>query len=106
MCAWQALAPMIPVQALLGGVCAVQFASSAQPAVAAGEAAKGAKGAEGAKVAQPSAWGHLLALDFWLMFIPKIVLFTYTQARRMLRAARMHRASRKKPRYSTFNDVN
>ena len=71
----QVCMPMLPVQALLLALCIYKWSTSAASAAAA--PAAGAKKAAGEPA--PSVAGAFLSVDFWLMLIPKAVLFTYTQ---------------------------
>lgn len=77
----KALAPAVPAQGLLALMCFYKWSTASKAAAAAEKGKGGAKAA--AKAAADdgggSAWGHVATLDFWLMFIPKVVLFTYTQ---------------------------
>lgn len=70
----QALMPAIVVQALLALLCGYMTFGASKPKAEEPAAAKGAEPAKG-----PSAWGHLLTLNFWLMCTAKVVTFTYTQ---------------------------
>ena len=36
--------------------------------------------------------GAMATVDFWLMFVPKVVLFTYTQCCVLFRGPLLHRA--------------
>ena len=71
----QVCMPMLPVQALLLALCIYKWSTSAASAAAA--PAAGAKKTAGEPA--PSVAGAFLSVDFWLMLIPKAVLFTYTQ---------------------------
>jgi MFS family permease len=81
----QTLMPAVPIQVLLLLMCAYYWATSrttdslatAKPASAA--AAKKEDASKSAGGDEPSALAAMLSLDFWLMLLPKAVLFTYTQ---------------------------
>jgi len=72
----QALMPVVPLQAVLLVACAYYWSTSR---AAAAPATKAKAKAEPAAAAGPSALQAMLSLDFWLMLVPKAVLFTYTQ---------------------------
>ncbi|KAL1524476.1 hypothetical protein AB1Y20_019370 [Prymnesium parvum] len=75
------LLPAIPIQLLLSAVCTYLWLSS-KPSVAAvegGEKTGATKAPEPSPSEAASPWRHVTSLNFWLMFIPKVVLFTYTQ---------------------------
>ena len=72
----QVCMPMVPAQLLLLVLCVYKWAATAPaPATAKKAEAKKTAGDEPA----PSVLSAFLSLDFWLMLIPKAVLFTYTQ---------------------------
>jgi len=78
-----ALLPILPVQAVLLLMCSYYWytnrASSKPPAAPAKkEAAAASKPKEGA-AGGATALQAFLSIDFWLMVLPKAVLFTYTQ---------------------------
>jgi len=72
----QVCMPMIPLQALLLLLVIYKW-NSATPAAAPKPATP--KAGEAPAPPKTSAFGAMLSLDFWLMLIPKMVLFTYTQ---------------------------
>ncbi len=73
-----ALMPMVPLQVVLGVLCAISATSAS--AKRGGKAAQKKGGAGGASGAPGLTLGQaVLSLDFWLMILPKAVLFTYTQ---------------------------
>ena len=73
------LAPAIPAQALLAAVCMYEWSNSAKPAEKKATRSSTAKAAGKSADKGPSPWGYVVTLDFWLMFIPKVLIFTYTQ---------------------------
>ena len=70
----RALAPSLPVQFLLATLCCYKCMS---------QSSKSAQSSKSMASPSPqlstSKWAHIVTLNFWLMFIPKVVLFTYTQ---------------------------
>ena len=76
----QSLLPMLPLQALLLLMCGYYWATSRKPKEEAKPAAKKAAGKKEEAAAEgPSVLQAMLSLDFWLMLLPKSVIFTYTQ---------------------------
>uniref|UniRef100_A0A7S0P042 Major facilitator superfamily (MFS) profile domain-containing protein n=1 Tax=Calcidiscus leptoporus TaxID=127549 RepID=A0A7S0P042_9EUKA len=76
----QALMPTGIVQALLAVLCTLTLFARRGAGKESGTAAQ----IDASKAAPPppsrsAAWAHVATIDFWLMFIPKIVIFTYTQ---------------------------
>jgi hypothetical protein len=67
----------VPLQAVLLVACAYYWSTSRTTAAAA--APTKAKAEPAAAAGGPSALQAMLSLDFWLMLVPKAVLFTYTQ---------------------------
>jgi len=78
----QALLPIVPVQVVLLLMCG-WFWSTSSGTRASEAAAPSAKKAADAKPAEQAAgltpMQAMLSLDFWLMLLPKAVVFTYTQ---------------------------
>ena len=73
----QVCMPMVPLQAVLLLMCIYKW--NANKAAAAAPAAKKADGKKADEPPPTSIVGAVLSIDFWLMLIPKAVLFTYTQ---------------------------
>jgi len=73
----EVMTPMLPVQAGLLLLCLYNLAAGNKAAPAAATKAGGKKKADEAP--PPSALSAFVTLDFWLMLLPKTVLFTYTQ---------------------------
>ena len=79
-----ALAPAVPVQALLALVCAYKWLATSNPALEIkselkADAKQQSPVVDSTKTEAVSLWSQLASLDFWLMFVPKVVIFTYTQ---------------------------
>ena len=74
----EALMPTAAAQALLAVLCAAKLLSAGGAPRASEPPKKGAPPSPSA-ASGDSPWRHVATLDFWLMFLPKIVLFTYTQ---------------------------
>lgn len=70
--------PMVPIQVLLLAMCFSKWAGSTAAAPA--KPTAGTTAADSAPA--PSVLGAFLSLDFWLMLVPKMVTFTFTQVRR------------------------
>jgi len=76
----QALLPILPVQLVLLCMCAYYWvASPGQAAPAAKDDQAAAKAKPEPAADGPSALQAMLSVDFWLMLLPKALLFTYTQ---------------------------
>jgi len=69
--------PMVPVQALLLLLCAYKWMTNSSTPAASKAAGKAAAAPPAEKTV--SALSAFMSFDFWLMLIPKAVLFTYTQ---------------------------
>ena len=71
-----ALMPMLPLQVALLVFCGFKYARSAPAAATAGT---GRGRAVGKPPSGASVFSALRSIDFWLMLLPKAILFTYTQ---------------------------
>mmetsp|Transcript_46683 Transcript_46683/g.77237 ORF Transcript_46683/g.77237 Transcript_46683/m.77237 type:complete len:430 (-) Transcript_46683:330-1619(-) len=74
------LLPMLPMQALLLLMCLYKWASAPKAAAVEASVAKSNNGKRDAGAEEGlSPLAAMVTIDFWLMLIPKAVLFTYTQ---------------------------
>ena len=76
-----ALLPAIPMQVLLALICAQQWIAfkpgKGNPRTS--SAVSEPQRPSNQSPNEPSPWMYVMSLNFWLMFIPKVVIFTYTQ---------------------------